>query len=394
MILIQRLWRGAAMSAVMVAACFALPVAAAGTKSIAYYALEDSSDTAYLIDWYGAGNKARVAGQGGASAATYVDDGTQRLLTLATPLTETGLYTYDECGTVYAKWATRQLVVRDLPDGQAQTVQIGDFTQIGGCHDGEVTPFGSATDEGLGMKRLAMNARPAMDDLQYGLEIAGFSEDHLDFAETSYAQDVVTFLDNRVRFRATGDVVPAAINAKKWLVMTLPQGDQRAFTRLAVNDTTQGETWLMAGWAKDQATWVIKLRVVKTLEGAGFGTVAQASRKWESGLFRGSRQPFFIYLYGDSTGERVQKDLDAGTERRTPISEWGFQGLTLWQERALGGDAVATRRWQPLRNEGTKTRWVLESESWVQDGVDKIQIKPRVNYYVDTGKAVPPTAAR
>ncbi|MEK8029374.1 hypothetical protein AACH06_00960 [Ideonella sp. DXS29W] len=388
MIRFHRLGRGAAMSAAVLSACLAMPAAAAGTKSTAYYA-SDSNDTAYLIDWYATGNKVRVAGQGGASTGTYVDDGTQKLITLATPLSETWLYTYDDCGTVYAKSAVRQLVVRDLPGGLAQTVPIGEYTQIGGCHEGEVTPFGSVTDEGAGMNRLAMNARPAMDDLQFGLEIAGFSEDHLAFAETTYAQDVVTFLDNRVRFRATGDTVPAAVNAKKWLVMTLPQGDQRAFTRLAVNNTTQGETWLMAGWAKDQATWTTKIQVVKTLEGASFGTVAQASRKWESGLFRGTRTPFFIYLYGDTTGERVQKDLDAGTERRTPISEWGFQGLTLWQERPLGGDDVAVRRWQPLRNEGTKTHWVLESESWVRSGVDTVSIKPRVNYYVDTGKAVP-----
>ena len=60
----------------------------------------------------------------------------------------------------------------------------------------------------------------------------------------------------------------------------------------------------------------------------------------------------------------------------------------------MGGDDVAVRHWQPLRNEGTKTHWVLESESWVRGGVDTISIKPRINYYLDTGKAVKPTAAR
>jgi len=396
MILVRRLWRGAGMAALIISACFTLPASAAGIKSIAYYALGEDNHTAYLIDWNGAQKKARVAGNGGASSGTYVDDGTQKVITLAQPLSETWLYSSDDCGTVYARSATRQVVVRDLPDGVTQTVEIGERTQIGGCNDGEVTPYGSLTDEGASMKRLSMSARPSMSDVQPGLEIAGFSEDHLAFAELYYAQDVVWLdFNGRARFRKTGDAPLAAINAKQWLVMTLPPGDQRAFTRLAVDNTTQGETWLMAGWVNDQATWVVKQRVVKTQEGASFGTVAQASRKWESGLFRGTQQPFFIYLYQDATGERVRKDLDAGTETREPIDSWGFQGVTLWQERALGGSGiVATRRWQPLRNEGTKTRWVLETEVRVQDGVDVVSIKPRVNDYVDTGKAVPPATAR
>ncbi len=384
------------MAALMISACFMSPASAAGVKSIAYYALSESNQSAYLIDWNAAQKKARVAGNGGASSGTYVDDGTQKVITLAQPLSETWLYSYDDCGTVYARSATRQVVVRDLPDSVTQTVQIGERTQIGGCNDGEITPYGSLTDEGTSMKRLSMSARPSMSDVQPGLEIAGFSEDHLAFAELYFAQDVVWLdFNGRARFRKTGDAVPAAVNAKQWLVMTLPPGDQRAFTRLAVNNTTQGETWLMAGWVNDQAAWVVKQLVVKTQEGASFGTVAQASRKWESGLFRGTQLPFFIYLYQDATGERVLKDLDAGTETRTPIDSWGFQGLTLWQERLISGGAyVSTRRWQPLRNEGTKTRWVLETEVRVQDGVDVVSIKPRVNYYVDTGKAVPPTAAR
>jgi len=384
------------MTALMITACFTLPASAAGTKSIAYYALSEGNQSAYLIDWNSVQKKARVAGNGGASSGTYVDDGTQKVITLAQPLSETWLYSYDACGTVYARSATRQVVVRDLPDGVTQTVEIGERTQIGGCQDGEVTPYGSVTDEGTSMKRLSMSARPSMSDVQPGLEIAGFSEDHLAFADLYYAQDVVWLdFNGRARFRKTGDAVPAAVNAKQWLVMTLPPGDQRAFTRLAVNNTTQGETWLMAGWVNDQATWVVKQLVVKTQEGAGFGTVTQASRKWESGLFRGTLQPLFIYLYQDATGERVSKDLDAGTETRTPIDSWGFQGLTLWQDRLISGGAyVSTRRWQPLRNEGMKTRWVLETEVRVQDGVDVVSIKPRVNYYVDTGKAVPPTAAR
>jgi hypothetical protein len=109
---------------------------------------------------------------------------------------------------------------------------------------------------------------------------------------------------------------------------------------------------------------------------------------WESGLFVATRTPFFFYLYKNGTGERVLKDLDLGTEDRTPVPVWGFDGLNLVQQRAFG-PGTRDRTWVPLSNVG-KFRWVMESET-AFDGTDTFTlIKPRVNYYKDTGKAVPP----
>lgn len=99
------------------------------------------------------------------------------------------------------------------------------------------------------------------------------------------------------------------------------------------------------------------------------------------------------WLPKNGTGERVQKDLDLGTESRVPIDSWGFDGLNLVQTRAFGG-GERHRTWVPLRNQGTKFRWVMESELIVPNvGEPFTLIKPRVNYYEDTGKAVPPAQA-
>ena len=110
-----------------------------------------------------------------------------------------------------------------------------------------------------------------------------------------------------------------------------------------------------------------------------------------SGIFIATRKPFFFYLYKTGTGERVQKDLDLGTESRAPITSWGLDSGNLWQQRLLGGGtAQRNRSWVPLRNEGSKTHWVMESEVQVDGSGETVLIKPRVNYYLDTGKAVPP----
>ena len=111
------------------------------------------------------------------------------------------------------------------------------------------------------------------------------------------------------------------------------------------------------------------------LLGAGFGTMMQASRMWDSGIFIATRKPFFFYLYKTGTGERVQKDLDLGTESRTLINAWGLDGGNLWQQRLLGGGTIQRNRtWVPLRNEGSKTHWVMESEVQVDGSGETVLI--------------------
>jgi hypothetical protein len=377
---------GLAAGAALVAAT--LPAGAvAATKSTAYFAFGDGSSTAYLIDWLPKG-KARVAARLGAQAGTVGDDGTQKKITFGTPLSESS-DTFDECGQpIQLRRDVQQLVVRDLAGGTTQFVELGVYVNVGGCQDGLTSPFGSPTDEGLGLKRLPMTARPSVADLVPGTQVAGFSEDVMLPGENGFAEDVVTLQAGSAQFQRSGNVVPAGFDANQWLVFSFP-GFQRAYTRVAVDAKTGGETWLMADWAGGQAQRIEERLLVKPAAGAGFGSVAQAARVWESGLFVNSPRPFFFHFYKNGTGERVSKDLDLGTESRSPITAWGFDGLNLVQTRPFGG-GTGERTWVPLRNQG-KIRWVMETEVVAPNGMEPFTlIKPRVNFYEDTGKAVPP----
>lgn len=369
----------------------AIAAPAGTTRSTAYIMPTDRSGASYLVDWQ-AGKRARVVTYDGAGAGSVASSGTQRLVTLDAPITTIIEGFVDGCGDiVQQRKELDQFAVRDLDGGVSQVNEIGTYTNIGGCQDGLETPFGSPDDPGTSMKRLSMAARPPVSDLLPGTEIAGFSEDQPTADNPFFEQDVVKFkAGNQALFRATGHVLPYIVDANLWLVFTLPDGQQRGFTRLLLDDKTGGERWFMAAWVGGQPANVNSLLFVKPATGAGFGSVAQASRMWESGLFAGTRYPFFIYLYKDGTGERVSKDLDLGTETRSPIDSWAIDGLDVVQHRLFDGGATRfDRTWAPLRNQD-KVRWVMESEVLVQDGSATVTIKPRVNYYLDRGKAVPP----
>ncbi len=373
-----------------------LPAAslAASGKTLAYFMAGNGSSNAYLIDWKPSRAKATVTSSLGTQPGSFTDDGTQKLITLAAPLSVT-YANLDDCGLdIQQRSDTRQVVVRDLAGGVSQVVEIGTVTNIGGCQDGLVTPFGAPTDPGTSLNRLAMTARPPVNDLVPGTQLAGFSEELPPPGDLQTSADIVTLqADGTALFQATGHAVPAAFDANQWLVFSLA-GQPRAYTRVAVDTRTGGETWLKADWAGGVPTRVEQALVVKPLAGAGFGTVADASRMWNSGIFIATRKPFLFYLYRNGTGERVQQDLDLGTESRSPIDAWGFDGINLVQHRLrCGGSCSFDRTWVPLRNEGGKTRWVMESEVVVTPSGTTVAIKPRVNYYVDTGKAVPLSAS-
>lgn len=378
---------GLCAGAALVAASLPGTALAGTAKSIAYYADGDGSSNAYLIDWLPK-SKARVANINGARSGTVSNDGTQKVVTLTSPISYS-FTNWDECGEeIQQRSDTNQVVVRDHTGGVTEFVEIGTITNVGGCQDGLSVPFGSLTDEGTSLHRLAMTARPPVTDLIPGTQIAGFSEDVMLPGEFDVAQDVVTMQSDNVLFHATAHSVAAAFDANQWLVMDLPSG-QRAYTRLAINAKTGGETWLMAAWSAGKPQKVQEVMVVKPSTGANFDSVLEASRMWNSGLFIETRTPFFLYLYKNGTGERVRKDLDLGTESRTPITAWEFDGPNLVMHRPFG-DGTGDRRWEPLSKNG-KYRWVMESEN-AFDGTDHyVLIKPRVNYYLDTGKAVKPT---
>lgn len=357
-------------------------------KSVAYYA----GGPAHLIDWQSK-QRAWVVNNLGTAAGTVADDGSQRLVTFDTPFSEVWAAGSDACGSYEERHVTEQLVVRDLPGSLSQLVSIGADVVVGGCLDGQRTPFGTPADEGQTSHRLAMSARPPMTDITPGLQLAGPGEQAWAMDYPVPTQDVVTVQGGAVAFHATGHVFPATIDAKGWWVFDL-DGFQHAYTRLEVSAKTGGETWLAAEWANGQPQRVAYVSFVKTAAGAGFGTVAQASRMWQSGLTVGPNnpypdRPFYLYMYKNGTGAQVLKYLDTGEEFRTPTT-WSFDGNDVVHRRETS--YVHIRRWVPLRNEGDKRRWVLETTTYTIDGQTIPGIPPRVNYYLDTGKAVPPAA--
>jgi hypothetical protein len=378
---------------VMAAGAIAATAAVAGTtRSTAYFQSTSGSGT-YLVEWQPRG-RARVVTYQGAAPGSVASSGSQRIVTLDVPISALIEGFMDDCGNIIQQRKDlNQFAVRDLDGGISQTNEIGSYTNIGGCQDGLTTPFGSPDDPGTSLKRLSMAARPPVSDLVPGTKIAGFSEDQPTSDNPFFQQDVVTLkAGGKARFQTSGHVLPYVVDANQWLVFTLSDGLQRGFTRLLLDGKTGGETWLMSAWVDGQPADVRDLLFVKPEADAGFGSVAEASRMWESGLFVHTRQPFFIYLYKNGTGERVRKDLDLGTETRAPIDAWGFEGVNIVQHREFDGGALTyDRTWAPLRNE-SKVRWVMESEVRGQDGIGQVIVKPRVNYYRDMGKAVQPAA--
>jgi hypothetical protein len=359
----------------------------ASAKETAYFPSEYGSIGGYLIDWRANGT-ARVVNIVGAQVGVVTSDAAQRVVTLNSPISQTYDST-DSCDLfIQVRQDLNQVVVRESGKA-AQLVDIGTFTNLGGCEDGLVVPFGSLTDPGFTYAQIAMSKRPSQADLVPGTLIAGFSEDTTPGDDTP-AQDVAVIQAGSVLFRSSGNTVPLSTNSDGWLLLGLP-AEQRGYARLAFDAKTGGERWLRAVWANGEVQQVHVADLVKPEVGANFGTLKQASRMWQLSWTLGSRNPFYIYLYQTGNGEKVFKNLDAGTEIRQPIT-WQFAGNDIVQTRFFGGGTIRQdRTWVPLRDVGTYDEWVMESE-WrtFADGTGFSIIKPRILRYVDTGKAVPP----
>ena len=371
-------------------------VLAARSSEFAYFADPSSnSRRALLIDWLGT-TRARVSNAIGTQLGSVARVGAVHVVTLDSPISQP-FYSADpdSCGEYPSmRQETTQIAIRyvsgDVQRGTSQVIEIGTRTVLDGCDAGRSVPFGALTDSGETMNRLAMDARPPMHDLLPGTRVAGLSEaEWPGESDDILPVDVVTlYAGGMASFSATGHVVPAAFNAERWLVLNLGTFE-RAYTRLAVDHATGAETWMRAEWSGNQAQRVVPELVVKPAAPAGFGTQYQASRIWESGLFSKSQVPFFINLYGGGTGERVSKDLSDGSETRQPIT-WALVCSNVVQTR-FTGPYRRERTWVPLRNHGTKVRFVMESETQtLEDGTVWPFLLPRVNFYVDRGEAVLP----
>jgi hypothetical protein len=360
--------------------------AGVAAREVAYHFAPMAQHSAYLVDWKG-DDRARVVTQLGASGASVAPHGGGKLLSFDAPLSVDYPDQYDECGELFTLRSTHaQLMVRELSARSAALVDIGHTVHLGGCQDGLTEPFGSPDDPGFEHVATPMAKRPSMGDVVAGAQFAGFSEQPY-LTDVFLPADVATLqAGGTIRFEGSGHVFPAALDADQWLVVQLP-GGPRAYTRLVVDAKTGAETWLHAERVGGKPQRVLETLVVKPAAGAGFGSVAQASRMWEWGLFKGTEITGETWLYRDMTGERVQHDPDG--DFRLPINAWRFEGADIVQVREQPG-LLRERRWVPLRNEG-KHRWVMESEWWTFDGGEpELLIQPRVALFTDLGKAIKP----
>ena len=375
--------------ALLSAAPLTAPLPAHAATRTAYVHHVGDASTAWLVDWQ-AGHRAHAVASAGMGDGSWTDNGAgQRLVTFDAPITheQQGV----DCHGAFfpQRVEPRQVVFRPAGGtprkGATQVVEIGQVVDEGGCTPGAVVPFGAPGDPGEAFDHLVMTARPSMADVLGGAPLAGFSETFLSdpVDVTPLWQDTVRIGAGDVTFATSGDVVGALL-VDGWVVINLT-GQQRAYTRISQDARTGAEVWLAATWSAGAPRNVWRTLMVQPRAGAGFGTAGQAARHWESGLFMGGNGPFWIDLYQDFTGLRIQDDLAAGTETTQPIT-WRFDGLKILQDRTTG-DGLRERTWVPLANRG-KTHWVMESETLSAAGGTSVVIAPRVNSYTDEGVAV------
>lgn len=374
---------------------FALPSEAAQT---AYFlGVGEANASAWLINWQGDTSRARVVTPEGAQSGSFVKSGSLRTVTFDHPLSLISWSSeLDSCNQQFSQRSdTTGITVRKLEgsasEGKSQIVTVGTLTNLDGCDAGRVVPF---DDPAVTVTHLGMDARPAVADLVPGTQVAGFSEEWWGPTYVNRAADVVTLIgDGTARFATSGNVVPAAFDSNGWLVLNLGSF-QRAYTRLAIDAATGGEIWLLAEGSSGNPTTVMAALVVKLGAPAGFVNRKASARMWQSGILKDTPYPFYFYLYPDGTGESVSKDPASGTESRSPISAWTLAGGKIVLTRRFGGGERDDRTWVPLVNHDDKTHFVMESRiDKHADGSTEVRIKPRINFYIDKGKAVPLAAA-
>jgi hypothetical protein len=384
-------WIGVLAGAVLLASTGPTSAHEGPDTSVAYVATSLSNFGAYIIDWQKSG-RAHVVSFDGSGDGTVAASGARRVITLDTPISVlSDAFEPDSCGDFpQLRQDTLQIAVTTLTGsvwrGTSTVAVAGTQTTLTGCDAGRVVPTGGLDQPTLTARQLALRERPEVEDLRPGVALAGPSEQA--WGDDSAAGVLRLQAGGLGIFAGSGNVVSAGFNEQRWLVITQASGT-RAYTRLSVDPRSGAEVWLDAAWAAGQPTRVRSQLMVKPRAGAGFGTVVQASRVWESGLFIGSSSPFYISLFPNGTGDRLLVNLDAGTQSHTPIT-WSFRGNDIVQSRRAGSSTVV-RTWVPLRNGGDGTRVVMEDEVSVSSGgAVSVRFLPRVNYYVDEGAAVAP----
>jgi hypothetical protein len=383
-----------ALAAVAVACAAGAHAAPRQTLS---YTADPSFNVAWIVDWNAAKHTAHLVDYVGAADGTWTDDGTLRVLTLSAPL-ETTQDTFDCNGLPMTQTVDLlQVAVRHVSGGahkgSAQLVEIGTTTDQGGCTPGLVTPYGSTSDAGTATTYLDMAERPDTDDLRHGATLAGMSD--TDPAggvdSTQLVARTVTFAHRAVTFANSGASVPRDV-VDGWFVLDFG-GFQRGYTRLSVDPKTHAEQWLGAAWRDGAPQSIFQTMMVQPNAAAGFGGHNAQSHVWNSGLFLQSDTFAIVHLFPDFTGIFEQQARDGSFDSLMPAT-WTASGADLVISRSSNfAVSYRTRTWVPIANYG-KAHFVIENEDnhVVADGSVTPFIVPRVNFYVDEGKAVPPAA--
>ena len=375
-------------------------VCAAGAHAAAHTSISYLSDpslaTAYVIDWDAAAHRAHLVDYVGSGDGTYTDDGTLRVLTLSAPI-ETTQDAFDCNGLPMTQTVDLlQVAVRHVSGGahkgSAQVVEIGTTTDIGGCTPGLVAPYGTTSDAGTATTYLDMEDRPAIDDLSHGGTLAGMSDSEPNADSTQLVARLTTFAHGSVTFANSGASVPRDV-VDGWFVLDFGTF-QRGYTRISVDPKTHAEAWLGAAWSAGRPASVFQTMMVVPDAAAGFGGHNAQAHIWNSGLFLQSDSPTDLQLYTDGTGVFEEKDTSGNVLLSMP-AQWGDSGANLVIERSNNfASYFYLRTWTPIANYG-KAHFVLESEDMhdLTGGTVSPRVVPRVNFYVDGGKATPPAAA-
>jgi hypothetical protein len=380
-----------ALSTVRLAAlclCAAAGPALARTTSVAYVSPSFANAYAYVVDWDSAGT-AHVASPYGASTGTYAVTGAQSLVTLATPLDYLEQATDCNGQPFTQQYATTQLVFRqdggNVHSGASEVVEIGTITDLGGCTPGHVTSYGSPTDPGYPMRNLDMALRAGEGDVVPGAQLAGLTDGALPIflpgGSLGPGVTTATFGTGTVTFAASGVTDPYAM-VDGWIVIDLPDGSQRAYTRLK-NAPGGLQSWLVTDWADGSPGLVQSTLVATPDSAAGFGGLSTQAHQWQSGLFIGSGLSDVYDLYTDFTGEWTYGSQHEFTH---VAITWAMSGPSMHTYYTNFQGAHRDRTWTPIANDG-RNHFVFESEIQTLDGVTMTLTPPRVNFLIDQGPA-------